>query len=144
MDIKIQMKPINTIQVRLGVNPSGKAQKFLANTCYKYMAQFVPGGTKSHLNQMARTQDDGVVYQSPGAHYLYTGKKYVDPKYKKGAFYSSDYGYWSRPGITKIPTSQDLKYHIPGTGSYWDKKMWTSKGNEVVKELQSYVDRGCK
>ncbi len=144
MKIDIKMKPTSTIHTRLGINPGGKACKFLANTCYKYMSPFVPGGTKSHLNQNVNIQTDGIIYQSPDAHYQYVGKKYVDPKYKKGAFYSPDYGYWSRPGITKIATSENLNYHTPGTGSYWDKKMWTSKGEKVVEELQQYVDRGCR
>lgn len=144
MSVKVQMKSINTIHARLGINPGGKAHKFLTNTCYKYMSSFVPGGTKSHLNQNVNIETDSITYQSPDAHYQYIGKKYVDPKYKKGAFYSQDYGYWSRPGITKIATSENLNYHTPGTGSHWDKKMWTSKGEKVVEELQQYVDRGCR
>ena len=108
------------------------------------MSSFVPGGTKSHLNQNVGIKTDSITYQSPGAHYLYMGKLYVDPKYKKGAFYSSDYGYWSRPGITKVPSVKNLVYHTPGTGAFWDKRMWTAEGKEVVKEVQNYVDRGCR
>lgn len=108
------------------------------------MTSFVPGGTSSHLNQNVDLQVDKIIYQGPDAHYLYTGKKYIDPKYKKGAFYSPDFGYWSRPGITKINSGEDLVYHTIGTGSQWDKRMRTSKGKQVVKEVQSYVNRGCK
>ncbi len=108
------------------------------------MTPFVPGGTSSHLNQNVDLQVDKIIYQGPDAHYLYTGKKYIDPKYKKGAFYSPDFGYWSRPGITKINSGENLVYHTVGTGSRWDKRMWTSKGNDVVKKVQNYVNRGCK
>mgnify|MGYP004631947853 CR=1 FL=1 len=108
------------------------------------MTPFVPGGVKSHLNQNVDLRVDKIIYQSPDAHYLYTGKKYIDPKYKIGAFYSPDYGYWSRPGIKKINSGEDLVYHTPGTGSQWDKLMWTSQRNKVVKEVQEYIDRGCK
>lgn len=144
MDVSFNMKPTSTIKARLGIQNGGTAHKFFTNNCYKYMGPFVPGGVKSHINQNVFIQIDSITYLSPGSHYLYTGKKYVDPKYKKGAFYSADYGYWSRPGITKIPTNEDLKYHTPGTGAYWDKRMWSSKGKEVIKEVQAYVDRGCK
>lgn len=141
-DIKLQ--PISKIKARLGIEPNGNVQKFFTNTCYKYMSKFVPNGDTGILNQNITIEPNMITYNSPYAHYQYVGKLYVDPKYKKGAFYSPDYGYWSRPGITKIPTSQNLKYHTTGTGSYWDKRMWTSKGNEVVKEVQSFVDRGGK
>lgn len=141
MDVKIELKPISTIEARIGIQPNGSVQKYFTNSCYRYMSSFVPGGVSSHLNQNVSIQSDMITYLSPDSHYHYIGKLYVDPKYKKGAFYSQDYGFWSRPGITKIPTTRNLKYHVPGTGSQWDKRMWTSKGNEVLAELQEYVDR---
>lgn len=138
------MKPTSVIKARLGIENGGKAHAYFTERCYTHMTKYVPGGAKSHLNQAVDIQADSITYESPGAHYLYVGKKYVDPKYKKGAFYSPNYGFWSRPGITKIPTSQDLIYHTPGTGARWDKRMWTAEGKEVVEEVQSYVDRGCR
>lgn len=144
--MSVQMKPTSVIKARIGIQEGGKVQKFFCNECYRYMSQFVPGGTKSHLNQSVSLARDGsaVIYNSPDSHYLYIGKKYIDPKYKKGAFYSPDYGFWSRPGITKIPTDKNLIYHTPGTGSRWDKRMWPARGKELVKSVQNYVDRGCK
>ena len=108
------------------------------------MTKYVPGGTKSHLNQNVDKATDSITYMSPSAQYLYHGKLMVDPKYKKGAFYSPDYGYWSRPGIPKILTNKNLVYHTPGTGAFWDKRMWTAEGKEVVEEVQKFVDRGCR
>lgn len=142
--MSVVFKPTSVIKARLGVENGGKAHAFFTESCFKHMSKFVPGGESSHLNQAVDIQVDSITYESPGAHYLYVGKKYVDPKYKIGAFYSPDYGFWSRPGITKIPTNVDLVYHTPGTGSRWDKRMWTAEGKEVVKEVQAYVDRGCK
>lgn len=117
---------------------------FLTNTCYKYMGQFVPGGDTGFLNQNVTLKKDQITYESPYAHYQYIGELYIDPKYKKGAFYSEDYGYWSRPGIAKENSGKSLNYHTLGTGSQWDKRMWTSKGDQVVKEVQNCIDRGCK
>lgn len=142
----LKMKPTSQIIARLGVQTGGLAQRFFCNECYRYMAQFVPGGMNSHLNQNVSLATDGsfVMYNGPDAHYLYNGNLYVDPKYGKGAFFSEDYGFWSRPGITKIPTERQLNYHTPGTGAHWDNLMWTSKGNEIIKNVQKFVDRGCK
>ncbi|HBF68767.1 MAG TPA: hypothetical protein DDW20_05595 [Firmicutes bacterium] len=142
----LKMKPTSQIIARLGVQTGGPAQRFFCNECYRYMAQFVPGGMNSHLNQNVSLATDGsfVMYNGPDAHYLYNGNLYVDPKYGKGAFFSEDYGFWSRPGITKISTDRQLNYHTPGTGAHWDNLMWTSKGNEIIKNVQKFVDRGCK
>ena len=32
-----------------------------------------------------------------------------------------------------------IQHH--GTGPYWDKKMWTAEGQQVIKEVQDYVNR---
>ena len=63
----------------------------------------------------------------------------VDPKTKKGAFYSEDYGFWSKPNVAKEATNIDLVYHTPGTGPYWDKKMVSAEIDTVVKEVQNYI-----
>ena len=142
--MSVNIKTISSIKMRLGIQSGGPVHAFFTETCYKHMMPFVPGGVKSHLNASARLEIDSITYQSPDAHYLYIGKLYVDPKYNKGAFYSEDYGFWSRKGITKVPTNKDLEYHTPGTGSFWDKKMVSSKMKEIEKEVQEYVNRGCK
>ena len=144
MEVKIEMKPTSAIIANLGIQENGPAHKFFTNTCYKYMGPFVPGGVNSHINQNVFIEADSITYLSPSSHYQYIGKRYVDPKYGKGAFFSPDYGFWSRPGITKIPTNIPLKYHTPGTGGYWDKRMITSKDDQVVKEVQDFVDKRCK
>lgn len=144
---KVYMKPASVIKARLGIQRNGPAHAFFTQTCYRYMSPFVPGGTNSHLNQNVAFETNSITYESPSAQYLYHGKLMVDPITGKGAFYSPSYGFWSRPkkyGIAKIQTNKDLQYHTPGTGAHWDKLMWTSKKKEVIKEVQAYVDRGCK
>ena len=44
-------------------------------------------------------------------------------------------------GVAKIPTDRDLK-HNGITTSYWDKKMVSAEMNDVIKEVQEYVNRG--
>lgn len=134
----MQLKPISEIKARLGIDANGRVQKFLTQTCYKHMDKFVPreDGT---LRENVLLKDDSITYQSPYAHYQYIGKKYVDSKTKKGAFYSEDYGYWSRPGEKKEATNIDLNYHTAGTGPYWDKKMVSAEIDEVVDEVQQYI-----
>lgn len=44
-------------------------------------------------------------------------------------------------GVAKTPTDRDLK-HNGITSSYWDKKMVSAEMNDVIKEVQEYVNRG--
>lgn len=140
----MKLQPASVIKARLGIQLGGPAHAYFTQSCFRHMTSFVPGGTKSHLNQTANIQVDNITYQGPDAYYLFNGNLYVDPKYKKGAFYNSDYGFWSRPGITKINSGKRLNYHTPGTGAHWDNLMWTSQKNEVITEVQQFVNRGCK
>lgn len=133
----MKLKPTSEIKARLGIEPNGRVQKFYTNTCYKYMSPNVPGGTKSHLNQSVSISSDSITYQSPDAHYHYIGKLYVDPKYNKGAFFSSDYGYWSRPGITKKATDRDLNYTVGG--SQWVEKTKTLSMDKIIEETERYM-----
>lgn len=73
------------------------------------------------LNQSTR----GEVYKYPPSsdrgHYLYEGIKYVDPEYDKGAFYNPDFGFWSRPGVKKVPSAEPLFYSNPSAEAHWDE-----------------------
>ena len=156
MKIQTKVKKASVIKARIGIESGGKAHKFFTKTCYRYMSKFVPGGEKNDLNQNVEIVTDCITYKSPYAHYQYIGKLYIDPKYKVGAFPiragkisfnpadGEIEGFVSRKGIPKISTNKDLSYKShPGTGSYWDKKMWTSKKKDVIEEVQKYIDRGC-
>ena len=44
-------------------------------------------------------------------------------------------------GVAKTPTDRDLK-HNGITSSHWDKKMVSAEMNDVIKEVQEYVNRG--
>lgn len=84
------------------------------------------------LNKATR----GEVYLYPPdsdyGHYQYEGEKYVDPKYGVSAFYSEDYGYWSRPGIEKVPSGELLFYQRPEAEAHWDEKAHSEHGKEWI------------
>ena len=106
------LNSISQIKANLGIQPNGEVQRFFTNTCYKHMDKYVPRGTGS-LRRIVRIASDSITYQSPYAHYQYTGKVYVMPQNQKAAFYSEDYGFWSKPGQAKIPTNRDIRYKEP-------------------------------
>lgn len=139
----VTLKPTSEIKARLGLEPNGRVQAFLTSTCDKHMDKYVPYNL-GNLRTIKDVQVDSITYMSPYARYIYNGKKMVMPENGKSAFYSPDYGFWSIKGGKKILTNEDLEYHTPGTGPYWDKKMVSAEINEVVKEVQDFVDRGGK
>lgn len=143
--MQVNFKPVSVIKTRLGIQSNGPTHKFFAETCRQRMnARYVPE-KKGFLEVNSNVDNKcNIVYESPYAHYQYIGKKYVDPKTGKGAFYNENYGFWSRPKVAKIPTNEDLHYTKAGTGPYWDKKMVSVEMSEVDKEVEAYVRRGCK
>lgn len=117
MPVKIQ--PTSVIKVRLGLEPNGRVQAFLTASCYKHMNKYVPysGDTgRIHLRENVDIQPDSITYESPYAHAQYVG-------------------------FTKGPVRN---YTTPGTGPYWDKRMISAEIDDVVKEVQDYINRGAK
>lgn len=108
----MRMKPISKIKASLGINANGRVQKFFTNECARKMDKYVPRDT-GMLSQLKVIGDDYIEYRSPYAHYQYIGELYVDPKTKKGSFFSEGYGHWSRPNTSKIPSGKKLTYHTP-------------------------------
>ena len=133
------LKPISIIKADLGINPNGRVQKFFTDTCKRYMKKYVPADTNV-LNDPI-IEGTNIIYNQDYARYQYHGKLMVMEN-GKGAYYSKDYGFWSKPHGTKVLTDVDLHYHTAGTGSYWDKKMVSAEMQDVVKEVQEYVNRG--
>ena len=122
-----------------------KGRLFLANEAKRLMNDYVPADNLM-LAQNVRVyleSDRGIVhYMSPYAHYQYIGKLYVDPKTKKGAFYSPNIGFWSRKNVNKIKTGKNLDYSTfrhPLASSHWDKAMMTARGDDLAKSYEKYL-----
>ena len=114
----VNLKPVSQIKARLGIEPNGRVQKFFTNTCYKHMDKYVPMDI-GNLRINVDIQADSITYESPYARYQYYGEREDGSKPVKN-------------------------YTTPGTGKYWDKKMISAEMQDVVKEVQSYVNRGGK
>ena len=114
----VKLKPTSVIVARLGLEPNGRVQEFFTNTCYKHMDKYVPMDN-GDLRTNVDIQPDSITYESPYARYQYYGMR--------------DDG-----------THQVQNYTTPGTGTYWDKRMVSAEMQDVVKEVQNYVNRGGK
>ena len=116
--MRIRMKPTSVIKTRLGINPNGKVQKFLTNTCYQHMDKYVPMD-EGNLRTIVDIQNNRIIYESPYAQYQYYGQR--------------------KDGSHKV-----RKYTTPGTGTYWDRKMVSAEMSDVIQEVQDYIDNGGK
>ena len=108
----MKMKPISQIKADLGINPGGRVQRFFTDTCYKHMDKYVPLAETGNLRGVVDKGIDYITYEMPYAHAQYIGEVHGSPV---------------------------RNYTTPGTGSYWDKKMWSAEKNDVIKEVQDEV-----
>jgi len=143
--MSLVLKPNSVIEARLGINNGGPVHAFFTATCAKAMDKFVPfaSGTMATNVKTQKTQKthkhmsetviqggqptsnvttDTITYTTPYARYQYYGMR--------------------QDGSHKI-VKRDLSMH-PLATSYWDKKMWTAKGEDVIKQTQNYLNRGGK
>ena len=134
--MSLQLKPTSIIKANLGIQPNGPVHAFFTNQCYKHMTKYVPYGVSEfHLRENVDVTTDRITYKAPYSHFIYMGILYVDPVTGSP---------WARKKAKKVPTNKKLRYHAPGTGKYWDKRMWTVEKNKVVEEVQNFLNRGGK
>lgn len=139
--MEIKINSANQIKAKLGLQKNGKTHQAFTLKCKNNMDKFVPMSA-GILRKNVDVGSDSITYMTPYARYQYYGKLYVDPETGKGAMYSPTYGFWSRKGVAKINSGKDLVYHTAGTGSFWDKKMWSANGKQIIKELESEIEKG--
>jgi len=137
--MSVYIKPTSEIETRLQIEPGGVFHKRFANMCMKHMDRFVPmevvGKNRGALRRSAHVEQNGedidVVYNTPYAHYMYEGKLWVDPVTGSS---------WARKDTKKVPTGIDLKYHTPGTGHHWDKRMVSSDMKDIERTLERQME----
>lgn len=112
----VKMQPTSVIKANLGIEPNGKVQKFFTNTCYRYMDKYVPKDTGA-LRETVTIDSNSITYEQPYAHAQYVGE---------------------------VNGRTVVNYTTPGTGPYWDKRMVSADMQNVVAEVQDFIDRGGK
>ena len=137
----MKMKPTSVIEVRLGIEPNGRVQKFLTQTCYNHMDKYVPIDTGDLRSNVVLTADQ-IRYASPYAHYMYEGKVMGPniPITKKGV--ADPVGWYSPKGQAKSYTGASINYHTAGTGHHWDERMKSAELQDVVNVVQMFIKRG--
>ena len=112
----VKMQPTSVIKAELRIEPNGKVQKFFTNTCYRYMDKYVPKDTGA-LRETVTIDSNNITYEQPYAHAQYVGE---------------------------VNGGQVVNYTTPGTGPYWDERMKNVEMQNVVAEVQNYINKGGK
>ena len=112
----VKMQPTSVIKVNLGIEPNGKVQKFFTNTCYRYMDKYVPKDN-GLLREIVTLTSNSITYEQEYAHAQYIGE---------------------------VNGGKVVNYTTPGTGPYWDKRMVSAEIQDVIAEVQNYVNKGGK
>lgn len=111
----LHMKANSVIIADLGLQPNGPVQQFFTTSCAKHMDKYIPLD-EGNLRINHNIYTDRIVYEMPYASYQYYGVR--------------------ADGTHKVKN-----YTTPGTGPYWDKKMWSVDKDKIVEETQNFAQR---
>lgn len=141
MEVKFKLEQAEKIKARLGLEMNGKVQKTLDFSIVHYLRLYEPYNIQM-IDNTKVIKPGSVEIQVPFAHYLNEGIKYIDPKYGKGAFYSDSFGFWSRPGIGKISSGENLQYHTGANrGAHFVERTLNEKIDDIIEETRKAVNK---
>ena len=115
----VRLDSLDNIKKKLGIDINGRVQKYLQDTAYRYMDKYVPYKDDNLRRIVVLSDPTKIVYDVEYAEYQYEGQR------KDGSHV-----------ITNHTTA--------GTYTHWDKEMMNAEGDDLVKEVQRFVNRGGK
>lgn len=126
--ITVNMKPVNQIMKRLGVDARGTVQQFHTANVIRRIQKYMPFRSGALIKQMivqSPISEPFVRVDAPQARYLYHGKVMVGPP-------------------PKVVTDRDLRYTTtknPQAGPYWDRRLKAAEGKAMQSDLQAYAKK---
>lgn len=143
--IKVEMKSVDTILTRLGVDKNGDVQmqvtRIINNRITKYMPFRI--GVLSTKSKRIKSPTE-IEIAAPYAFYMYHGKVMVNSATGKGPAFIPGVGYRYRKGTVLKATERDLNYDLtkhPKAGPFWDRRMMASEAAQIAHDIQVYVNR---
>lgn len=126
---------------------NGRTQKVIDSAFTGYLEPYVPMDDDHQMVTSLLSNKPGngeININTPHAHYQHEGIKYIDHKYKIGAFYDPISGrYWSRPGIRKVPSCEKLNYHGGALrGDHFVERMLADHFDDILNAGQKEIDNG--
>lgn len=143
--IKVEMKPVDTILTRLGVDKNGDVQMQVTRIINNRITKYMPFRTGVLSTKSKRIKSPTEIeVAAPYALYMYYGKVMVNSKTGKGPAFIPGVGYRYRKGTVLKATERDLNYDLtkhPKAGPFWDRRMMASEAAQIAHDIQVYVNR---
>lgn len=143
--IKVEMKPVDTILTRLGVDKNGDVQMQVTRIINNRITKYMPFRTGVLSTKSKRIKSPTEIeIAAPYALYMYYGKVMVNSKTGKGPAFIPGVGYRYRKGTVLKATERDLNYDLtkhPKAGPFWDRRMMASEAAQIAYDIQVYVNR---
>ena len=124
----------------------GRTQRVIDSAFMGYLDKYMPMDSNQMITNMYNSTKVGsgeIDINSPYAHYQHEGEKYVDPKYKIGAFHDPVSGrYWSRPNVKKVPSGKKLNYHGGSLrGDHFVERMLADHFEDILNSGQKEINK---
>lgn len=127
---------------KYGLNENGRTQHVIDTSFIHYMRLKMPQDSGMMIANTRNPHGGLVTVETPYAHYMNEGIKYVDPITGKGAFYNENYGFWSRPNTSKVPSNEPLNYHGGANkGAHFVERTASENFDDILREAQKEIDR---
>lgn len=143
--IKVEMKPVDTILTRIGVDKNGDVQMQVTRIINNRITKYMPFRTGALATKLKRIKSPTEIeVAAPYALYMYYGKVMVNSKTGKGPAFIPGVGYRYRKGTVLKATERDLNYDLtkhPKAGPFWDRRMMASEAAQIAHDIQVYVNR---
>lgn len=143
--IKVEMKPVDTILTRIGVDKNGDVQMQVTRIINNRITKYMPFRTGVLSTKSKRIKSPTEIeVAAPYALYMYYGKVMVNSKTGKGPAFIPGVGYRYRKGTVLKATERDLNYDLtkhPKAGPFWDRRMMASEAAQIAHDIQVYVNR---
>lgn len=143
--IKVEMKPVDTILTRIGVDKNGDVQMQVTRIINNRITKYMPFRTGALATKSKRIKSPTEIeVAAPYALYMYYGKVMVNSKTGKGPAFIPGVGYRYRKGTVLKVTERDLNYDLtkhPKAGPFWDRRMMASEAAQIAHDIQVYVNR---
>lgn len=139
--VKVDVSEVQKVLERHGLEKGGRVQAFFTSEIMRTSDPYVPFSSGPLKNTARMTPDkDGIVYNQPYSRVHWYGKLMVDPVTKKGAFFSPEYGFWSRPDVKKEKSERDMQYQgAPLRGPKWVERCWIDNKDDIIKSTEEFA-----
>ena len=128
MSYTIKVVVAGNVVKRLGLLPGGKVHNYFMDRATLHMLPFLPkrdfGSVAARLQDGKEHNNARWVMKGPHTRYLYMGKVMA--------------------GNPKKATDKDLVYTKTvnaQAGPFWDRRMMQSKGKQLTREVQNFLDK---